>query len=546
MIRFVTIGLLSIGLVACAPTRAPLFDRLGDGHMSVTTTSERAQQYFDQGLILTYGFNHDEAIRSYEEAVRLDPACAMGWWGIAFALGPNINLPLTDPAVARRAYAAAQRAAALSEHATPVERSLIQALAVRYADPPPEDRGALDQAYANAMRDVWRHYPQDPDVGSLFADAMLNLRPWDQWTRDGEPQPGTEEIVATLERVLSEHRDHPLANHLYIHTVEGSSTPERALPAADRLGTLVPAAGHLVHMPAHIYIRVGMYAKAIDANVRAIDADRAYSARVGPQGIYEVYRAHNYHFLAYAAMFAGDQAAGLRAGRDIWADLPRSSLQSIPEIMEGFYAVIWHVMIRFGPWEDILREPAPKTPLTIANAFWHYARGVAFANTGRTDKALEEATAFEEAAASIKDTMRVGATPAPLVVDVARHMLQGEILFRQGAKDEAFAALRKGVELEAALPYDEPRGWMQPVRHALGALLLEVGRIDEAEAVYRADLKINPENGWSLHGLAECLRRQGETRTAQSVEARFEKAWKRADAKIQASCFCRVPVSSVP
>ncbi len=548
MIRCMIAGVVSVWFCgACTTTPATLFENLGEYHRPVTTKSKLAQRYFDQGLILTYGFNADEALRSFKEAVRIDPDLAMGWWGVAFALGPNLShatpvyhkQPPLDTNIARQAHTAIQKALSSSKDSPPVERALIQALVLRYPDPSPRDGRKPDKAYASAMRKVWQKYPNDPDVGVLFAEAMLKVSPWYQWTNDGKPRPGTEEVVETLERVLATHPAHAGANHLYIHVVEGSSAPERALPAADRLTGLVPNSGHLVHMPSHIYIQTGDYDKAMAVNKRSVDIDRRYVARVGPQQLYELYRTHTYHFLAYAAMFAGNKATALQAGRDLVADLPPDVLRDMPDYAEGFYAVLWHAMIRFGLWEDILNEPEPDTPLTIAPALWHYARGVAFANTGRLDRAVTETAAFETLAAQVKDDTYVGFTPAPLVMDVARHMLRGEILFRQGNRDGAFAALRRGVELEEALPYDEPRGWMQPVSHALGALLLEADRVAEAEEIYRADLKVNPENSWSLHGLAECLRRRGDVASAKAVEVRFKKAWTQADTKIQASCFCR-------
>lgn len=524
---------------ACARPTAQLFDGLAVYDRPVTTESKPAQKYFNQGLILTYGFNHDEAVRSFERVVELDPDCPMGWWGIAYALGPNINLPMTDPIVARRAHASAQRALALRDKAAPAHQALIRALAKRYADPPPTERAQLDRDYADAMRQVWRQYPDDPDVGALFAESLLDLSPWNQWTREGRPQPGTEEIVVTLERVLAGHPNHVLANHLFIHTMEASPQVENAMPAAERLETLVPGAGHLVHMPAHIYIRTGRHGRSIDTNIRAVEVDKRYKSRVGPQGVYELYRGHNYHFIAYSAMFAGNKAIALKAARDIMTDIPASAFESMPEYAEGFHSILWHVMIRFGMWEEILEEPAPKSKLHLAPALWHYARGIAYANTNRIPRALSESAEFEKAAAQIPEGVFVGFTEAPLVLDVGRYMMKGEILFRQGKHDEAFAALRAAVDKEIALPYDEPRGWMQPVRHALGALLLEAGRASEAEDVYRADLQVHTENGWSLHGLAECLRRRGETAEAEKVEARFAKAWTRADGTITASCFCR-------
>lgn len=544
MTRPTTTILLSLFACGCAtrtPTDVPpLYDGLGALRRPITTSSPRAQRYFDQGLILTYGFNHEEAVRAYRQAQRLDPDCAMAHWGEGLALGPNINAPLTDAAAVAAAHAATQRAYALRGQATPVERALIEALNQRYVVPQPADRSALDRAYADAMREVWRRFPDDADVGALFAEALLDTSPWNQWTKDGEPQPGTPEIVEVLEQTLARHPDHPGANHFYIHTVEASPRPERGLDAARRLAKLVPAAGHLVHMPAHIYIRTGRYAEAEEANRLALIADRAYFAGAGPQGMYEFYRAHNHHFLAYSAMFAGRANVALRSARDLIADLPDHAFtDAMAPFVDGFLAVPLHVLIRFGRWEDVLREPARDGPFPIYRAMRHYARGVAFAATDRVAQAREEQSLFATAAAAVSADGMIGINPAPPVLEVARHMLNGEILFREAKHDAAFAELREAVRCEEALRYDEPAGWMQPVRHALGALLLQVGRVADAELVYREDLARHAENGWALHGLAECLRRQGKTDEATAVGARFERAWTRADTQLRGSCFCR-------
>lgn len=532
------LALLSF-FAACAAPPAPLFEDLGTLHRAVTTRSPDAQRYFDQGLLLTYNFNHDEAVRSFEAAAALDPDCAMAWWGIAFALGPNINMPMTDPAAAKRAYEAARTANARLDDESAVERALVAAVGVRYADPAPEDRAGLDRAFADAMAAAWASNPGDADVGTLYADALLNLSPWDQWTRDGAPKENTSDVLAALEAVLASHPEHPGANHIYIHATEASRTPEMAEAAADRLSRLAPGAGHLTHMPSHTYIRIGRYKDAEEVNRRAVLADRAYFDRVGPQGVYELYNAHNHHFRAYAALFAGRRAAALEGARQLNEDLPPPVLEAMPEMAEGFLTMVYHVQIRFGLWEDVLAEPRPTAKLTIAEAMWHYARGVAFANTGRVGQAEAEVVAFEAAVAPVPENATIGLTPAAEVFDVARHMLRGEIRFRQDRREEAFAALRRAVELEDDLPYDEPKGWMQPVRHALGALLIEDGRIAEAEDVYRADLERHPENGWSLHGLAECLQRRGAVAEADEVRRRFRTAWSAADIELEASCFCR-------
>jgi tetratricopeptide (TPR) repeat protein len=534
------VGLCVFLASGCAPEQIGLYkslDRLG---RKVSTGSTRAQRYFNQGFVLLWGFNHDEAVRAFEEAERWDPGCAMAWWGIAYALGPNINLALTDEAMAQRAYRAARKAKQLAAGATEVERALIDAINKRHAIPVPEDRKPLDEAYAKAMREVWKRFPEDPDVGVLFADSLLNLsKEWRQLRLDGKRGPHTPEAVATLEKVLARHPDHAGANHFYIHSVEASTRPERALVSARRLETLVPESGHLLHMPSHIYIRTGRYRDVIGANARAIQADDVFFAHAGPQGIYHFYRAHNYHFLVWAAMFEGAREQALSTAREMVARLPRQDFARLPRTIETFLYAPVHVMIRFGLWEDILAEPAPEASFSIALALWHQSRAIALANTARLDEALVEAEAFEKVAASVPKDKKLRGATADSILDLARQMMKGEVLFKQGRQKQAFVALRRAVEIEDSLPYAEPPGWMQPTRHALGALLLEAGEVQEAEAVYRADLDRHANNGWSLHGLAECLRRRGEAAEAARVDKRFRAAWKHADVKIAASCYCR-------
>ena len=533
---------LSFAACTAGPQATPvLHDGLGDSRRVVSTRSAEAQRYFDQGLVLCWAFNHDEAVRAFEEAARLDPGCAMAWWGVAFALGPNINLPLTDESVSLRAHRAAQMALTLSATATPVERALIEAMSLRYTDPVPADRSALDLAYAEAMREVRRAHPGDTEVGVLFADSLMLLsRRWRQWPVDGDRGPYTDEIVATLQKVLAADPEHPGVNHFYIHAVEASSRPDRALAAADRLTTSVPAAGHLVHMPSHIYIRLGKYKEAVETNRGAVTADDGFFSTAGSQGIYHYYRAHNAHFLVWAAMFLGAREEALSAARAMAGKLPMDQLDSLPRSIESYLFIPVHVMMRFGMWEEILAEPMPQERFPIARALSHHARAVAYANTERLDRAMVEQEAFEQVSETIPPDEVVRGANVGVLIDIARYMMRGEVLFKQGKLAEAFAALRRAVEVEDTLPYSEPPGWMQPIRHALGALLLEAGELEEAEAVYRKDLEQHAENGWSLHGLAECLRRTGRTQEAEDVERRFQAAWAHADIQIDASCFCRV------
>lgn len=520
-------------------SRAPLFEDLGNFHLEVTTSSTPAQHYFDQGMLFYYGFNHEEAIRSFNQAAIFDPECAMAFWGAAISSGPNYNNPAMDEATSKAAYEAVQRAATLASKASALERDLIDALARRYAWPPLSDRKELDLAYANAMREVWRKHPLDANVGALFAESMMDLRPWDLWTSGGLPQPGTDVIIDVIEKVLVLAPDHPGALHFYIHAMEASPHPERALAAADRLRGLVPGAGHLVHMPSHIDIRLGRYSEAIEANQRAIVVDLRYVDRVGRGGFYTIYRAHNYHFLAYASMFEGRRAVAIKAARDMVGEIPLEIVRQFPDYLDGFIGVPIHVMVRFGLWENLLEESRPPEDLLVTTAFWHYGRCVALSSLGRVGEAEKEFEALEKAYAAVPESRLIGNNPARTVLELGKLMAQGELEYRKGNTDRAFELLREAVRMDDGLRYDEPWGWMQPVRHALGALLLEKGWIEEAEAVYREDLALHPGNGWALHGLAECLRRENRQNEAEEIETAFRKAWAHSDIAIQASCYCR-------
>jgi tetratricopeptide (TPR) repeat protein len=507
--------------------------------MAVTTGSPEARRYFDQGMVLYYGFNHEEAIRSFEEAATLDPGCAMAFWGAAISAGPNINNTAMTEESSKAAYDALQQARALAARVSPLERDLIEALAHRYAWPVPESRRELDVAYADAMREVWRAHPDDVNAGALFAESMMDLRPWDLWTSEGEPQPGTEEIIGTIEKVFALAPDHIGANHFYIHTMEASPHPERAMAAADRLRDRVPGAGHLVHMPSHIDIRTGRYNEAVTANQRAIEADLRYVERTGRGGFYTIYRAHAYHFLAYAAMFEGRRALAMSAARDMIGRIPLELVREYPDFLDSFLAVPVHVMVRFGLWEELLQEPRPAEDLLATMAFWHYGRTIALSALGKVEEAQKELEEFEKSFAAVPESRLVGNNTALTVLELGRLMAQGELEYRRGNHEHAFELLREAVRKDDALKYDEPWGWMQPIRHALGALLLEQGKIEEAEAVYREDLKLHPGNGWALHGLAECLRRANRQEEAEQIDAAFRDAWARSDITIHASCYCR-------
>jgi len=527
--------ILLAGLLASTALAAPSPSRL-----EATTASAEARAKCAEGLALAYGFDHESAIEAFARAAELDPQCALAWWGQALAAGPNINNPAMEEEASKSAFEASRKALALAAKASPLERQLIEALARRYAWPAPADRKPLDRAYADAMRAAHAAYPDDPDVGALYAEALMDLRPWDLWTPDGRPQPGTEEVVAVLEAALATHPEHPGANHFYIHTMEMSPEPERALPAADRLRKAAQSTSHLVHMPAHIDMRLGHYWDAVQANERAIAIDRERVAAGKGLGFYTIYRAHNHQFLAWAAMFAGEKARAVRAIGEMVATMPDAIVDAYPDFLEGFLGSPYCVLVRFGMWDEILAAPEPPASRPATRAFRHYARGIALGTLGRLEEAAAEQQAFLAARAAVPKTATIGNNSVDAVLGVAEAMLAGELAYRRGQYDEAFALLREGVKRDDALRYDEPWGWLQPVRHALGALLLEQGRVEEAQQVYTEDLKRHPENGWALHGLAECLRRTGHPEEAAAVQARFEKAWAHADFKLEASCFCRL------
>jgi len=524
---------------APAAPAVPTFDGLDAHARPVTTRSPDAQRYFDQGLNFLYAFNHDQAIRSFQQAVQLDPDCAMAYWGIAIANGPHINNPVVPPEREKAAWDAVQQARARSATASPADRALIDAAATRYADPAPADRRPLDDAYAAAMRDVWVRYPDDPDVGALYAEALMDLRPWDLWRADGQPQPGTETVVSTLETVLDGAPNHPLALHLYIHAVEASPHPEKADAAAARLRDLQPGLGHLVHMPSHIDVRRGRWDEAIVANAKAIDADARYRARVPEQGFYGLYIAHNHHMLAYAAMMSGRSTEAVQTIDALVAGMPEAWKQQYPGIADGYLAMPLEVRMRFGLWDQILAAPEPGPMFPFARAMRHYARGVAFAAQDRTMEARAEQQAFADAIPAVPAGAVFGNNSAHDLLAVANEVLAGEILIREGQTEAGLAALRRGVEREDRLRYDEPPDWILPVRDALGAALLQTGHYAEAERVFRDDLQRLPDSGWALYGLSRSLSLQGKSSEAATVEARFDKVWSKADIQITSSCLCQ-------
>jgi tetratricopeptide (TPR) repeat protein len=512
------------------PASSPqLMPGLGEVHHPVSTKNSQAQQFFDQGLKFVFGFNHDEARRSFQRAAELDPKLAMAWWGVALTLGPNYNLPV-DPAREKAGYDAVQRALALQENASDPERAYINALSVRYSNDPKADLHKLDLDYKNTMLKLVQRYPDDLDATTLYAESSMNLNPWHLWAADGKPADGTEEIVATLESVLKRDPNHLGANHYYIHAVEASPHAERALPCAERLGKLAPAAGHLVHMPAHIYARVGDHPAAAHCNAIAAAADKKFLAATHEQGVYPLmYYTHNLHFLAFAASMDGNFAEAKDAAARVVANVA-PGVKAMP-MLEGFLPTPIVVLFAFERWDDLLKLPAPDASLLITNAVWHSLRGVAFANTGKTAEAEKEQGAFRELVAKIPpDTMYDQLNKTGAVFKVHDHLLAGMIARSRHDDKGAIDSLTQAVAAEDALNYSEPPPWYPPVRPMLGRVLLEAKQLPEAEKVFRADLDRNPRDGRALSGLRDCLNAQGRKYEADQIDQQFRAAWKFATA----------------
>jgi len=513
---------------------APRLGGLGSLEYPVTTSVPEAQQFFNQGLRLLYAFNHAEALRAFREAARLDPGMAMAHWGEAFALGPNLNAPMPADNV-RPAYTAIRRAQAAAATATPREREFVAALAERYSSVRVADRKPLDQKYAAAMSALADRYRDDPEIHVVYVDAVMNTMPWNYWNGDGSFKPEAMPMVQALERVIERHPDHPGAHHYYIHLVEGSSTPERAEASADRLGSLMPSAGHLVHMPAHIYLRVGRYADAAEANERAIRADEDYLAQCQAQGLYPVsYYPHNLHFLWAAATFEGRSAVALDAARRVADKVPHHHAGALAWTAD-FPVTPLLAMARFGRWTDVLTTPAPPDREPYAIGIWRYARGLAFVAGHRLDRADAELAELRRVMAhpAFKTTLK----DLPLLTNlqIASRIVAGELSGRRGKWDDAIRSVQEAVSLEDAIPYNEPPVWHHPPRQVLGALLLEAGRPADAERVYRADLERFRENGWSLFGLMKSLEAQGRSDEAAIIRQRFQRAWARADITLSSS-----------
>lgn len=505
---------------------------MGSHHHAVSTTNAEAQKFFDQGLSFVYAFNHDEAIRSFKRAAQLDPQLAMAHWGIALALGPNINLDV-DPEREKAAYEAVQKALSLASQAPENERAYIDALVRRYSMDPKADLKKLAVDYKNAMGDLVKRYPDDLDAATLYAESAMNLRPWKFWTADGKPAEGTEEIVATLESVLRRDPNHIGAIHYYIHAVEASSNPERALAYAPKLPSLAPAAGHLVHMPAHIYERTGDYEAAALSNKDAARADEAYMKTHGAAGLYPaMYYSHNLHFLAIASATAGRFADAMTAAKQLEAHVG-PHLKEMP-MLEGFMTISPLILVQYGRWDDIEKLPRPDASLVATTAVWHFARGMAFEAKGRTTDAEREYASLVDAEKSVPADASFGLNSASTVLKIAEYVL-GARVARMTKRDAqpTIDLLRKAVEIEDSLAYDEPSAWFIPTRQLLGGALMYRGDYAAAEEIFRADLQRNKRNGRSLFGLMQSLKAQKKDYAAALVQREFENAWKYADTTLK-------------
>jgi tetratricopeptide (TPR) repeat protein len=540
---------------------------LGRFGRRITTTSSEAQTWFNRGLTWVYAFNHEEAVKCFHKALEHDPDCAMAHWGVAYAAGPNYNVPweLMDPNGQAKALAtsfdATKKAVACASKATPVEQALISTLPARFPQREPiEDMMPWNKAYTQAMRAIFKAHPNDLDVRCVFVDAIMNETPWQMWNLvTGQPTEGADtlEAMAVLDEVLETDAaswDHPGLLHLYVHLIEMSPFPQKALRAGDRLRELVPDSGHLVHMPTHIDVLCGNYRDVVVYNQKAVVADRKFVARDGAMNFYSLYRIHNYHFVIYGAMFLGQYTPAMEAAQELIDTTPEALIRipspPMADFLEPFFSMKQHVLIRFGKWREIIAQELPKDRDLYCStvAMMLYAKGVAHSVLGEIAEAEQAREAFRAARARVPDSRLVHNNTVVDLLAIAEEMLSGELEYRRGKFDAGFDHLRRAVKLSDALPYDEPWGWMQPPRHALGALLLEQGHLEEAEAVYRSDLGYDgklarayqhPENVWSLHGLHECLVRRGDKIEAPLIKARLDLAQARTEVPIRASCLCR-------
>lgn len=519
--------------------KAPLFKGLEGIRFPITTRNPEAQQYFNQGLMLSYAFNHAEAARSFFQATRLDSSCAMAYWGYALVLGPNYNGGMEEDNFAR-AYEASVKARMLSQNCTPKEIALIQALSYRYAADPAAGRAELDIAYAGAMKKVYAQFPDDPDIGALYAESLMDLHPWDLYDkRSKRPKPWTPELIAVLERLMQTNPRHPGAHHFYIHALEASATPEKALPSACLLDTLVRGAGHLVHMPSHIYINTGDYHRGSLSNLRAVEVDSVYTTACHAQGVYPLsYYPHNYHFLAATATLEGHSALAWMAARKLQQHTATAIMdQPGWGTLQHYYIIPYYIAVKFGIWDTILALPSPPKNLTYPKAIWHYARGMAYVGKNELANAQKELAGLKTLAAdtALQHLTVWGINTTAELVQIAEKVLSAGLAAKQQQTDKAIALLSEAVAIEDKLNYNEPPDWFFSVRHHLGAVLMEAGRFNEAEKIYREDLLTWKKNGWALIGLYQALQAQHKDREAQAVKTAFDQAWQYADVQLTSS-----------
>lgn len=520
---------------------APLLSGLGTHDHKISTEIPGAQRYFNQGLVLSFAFNHAESIRSFKAAQKLDPNCAMCYWGEALSRGPNINVTSDGKVVMSdndrlEAFKAIERAKELMSSSTLKEQDYIIALSSRYNGQVGTDRSVLDRKYAQSMEELSKKYPDDMDASSLFAESLMNTMPWNYWAEDGNPKPDTVKVINSLEDVLEKAPDHPLAIHLYIHAVEASSSPERAEAAADRLGDLVPGAGHLVHMPAHIYWRVGRYHDASEANIRAAQVDEEYIAQCNAQGFYPaLYYPHNIHFLWAASTMEGRSGLSIESALKVAKYVGPEQIKQFP-VVEFFHTVPLLSYVRFGKWKEILSYSAPEQDFKYSTGIYHYARGIAFSSLGKNEEALKELSYIKPLidTPEIKNLVKSG-QPSAKLLEIADNLLLGQIEFKNGNYEASIISLKKAVSLQDDLPYTEPPFWYYPTRQSLGRVLIEAGKFTEAEAVFRKDLEDYPRNGWSMFGLYKVLEIQGKTKEAKKYKDKFDVIWQLSDIKLESS-----------
>ncbi len=531
------VALLALSTGSLQQDPVPVFTELGGLHRKVSTENASAQRYFDQGLAFLYGFNMDEARRAFEAAAKLDPNCGMAWWGIAMASGPHLNATMVPEEDAVRAWSALAKAKA--GNTTAVEKDLIDAAYKRFSSNPNAERPALDIAYSQAMVALWKKYPNDIDVAALACESEMILHPWDLHFPGGKPKPWTEAIIKNIQRAYAMDDKHPLILHLYIHAVEGSTMPYLAEEAADTLLNLQPDLGHMVHMPSHIFVRVGRWDDAIESNKMAIEAEKKLIAKSPQQDDYVLYMTHNNAMLAYAAMMCGRSKLALDEYYNSLSYLSPANLEALATYLDGYEATEYEVMIRFGEWDKILATPDPGEKFPINRSIWHMARSVSWAAKGDVSRArMEQALFYEGREAALGSDSWFYFSPTENVLKVAEHMMNGEIRLAMGDLDKSIVHLKKAVAMEDQLVYIEPPDWLMPTRHALGAVMIKAGKFAEAEAVYRADMAKTPESGWALYGLSQALRGQGKEEEALVVDKAFNRVWAKADIPIESSCKC--------